>query len=992
MIVFDPFYLLLLIFFINFLPGILLSLAILREKKLLFIEKMIIGCVLGFIIPPLALFILGLLGILFSFTLAIGVTILFYLISLYLFITKKPWEIHSISKEKIITPNRIISLSLVVVLFLTFWVRFHSYSPIFYELDPYFYVNSATHILQDGIPQFDDKTAWYPDLKVTHRDGPLFAYLESEWYSFYTSGGAYVNYTLALVASAYPPIAAVFAVFFVYLFVSSVYKREFGIFAAAMASFAPMFLQKTMAGEFEAQPYSFFAIAFFIAFYALAMKSKDRVYAILAALGLVSIILGASSAILIASVAMIVFIPLQSLLMFFKREAEEIKEFLILNLIVVSGLLIAGILGGWYTAGSLINFYIYPILGVLLFSAILFLLKLKIEDQTRRLYFLIGIFIAGILLINFTPFGTYFKSIGASSLGIAQFIKPLSRTIAEQGQSGSSFESFIGWVGYVFHEPVSYITMPFSIIINLFFKGIISFLNSFFDSNATFSDKDNSMIQVIFFFFFISIITSIYREIKNNKHTLSFLFFGVVFFPSLIGLMKTKYAIYMGFFLACAFGIILGELSIIIPALIRRSFGDKKSVEMYVKDSFYVLLAIGILFSFLQFTYLDFASGLLFSSFHTRFQDDPTALQPKFQEICDKLTSQGSYDADICGAAQDPIGYASKGINYQYNFKLCYFSLVSTPFSQAPQSEITPIVLKCGGKGNGGIDTFWIEALEWMKNSPDEKMRITSWWDYGHWTNFFGEKNTVLRNEHASTEMIGEVAHDYVDGSEEELKEFMLAHDSEYALFDIEIIAGNGAFGGKYGALNYLSCARDNLTDETQSPGTSICETEHLWETVLVPKTQQYTQECTVSELTGKKGITVFEQQFVETAQGVTSYMNPVYCLSNTTLANGQITSAFYYLNEKYPNGDLKLNKAFIFSQVNSGNTEMDAAFGFYQLYYDKSKIWIENGQLVDGWEDRKGKFYDSNLYKGFMLGKLDGFELVFQSSDQMIKIYKIKE
>ncbi len=972
--------------------------AILREKKLLFVEKLIIGCVLGFVLPPLALLILGLLGILFSFTLAIAVTVLFYLVALYLFITKKPWEIHSISKGKIVTSNRILSIALVVVLFLTFWVRFHSSSPIFYELDPYYYLNSATHILKEGIPQFDDKTAWYPDLKVTHRDGPLFAYLESEWYSFYSSGGAYLNYTLALVASAYPPLAAMFAVFFVYLFVSSVYKREFGIFAAAMASFAPMFLQKTMAGEFEAQPYSFFAVAFFLAFYALAMKYKDKTYAILSALGIASIILGAGSAILISSVAMIVFIPLQSLFMFFRREAEDIKEFLILNLIVALGIIIPGFLSGWYTAGPLINSYIYPILGVLLFSVVLYLLKLKVENQTRRVYLLIGLFVLGIILINFTSFGNYFKFIGASALGIAQFNEPLSRTIAEQGTSGSSFESFIGWAGYIFHEPINYITLPFSTIINLTFKGIIAMLNSFFGSNSEFLEKQNSMLQIIFFFFFISIITSFYREIKNNEHTLSFLLFGVVFFPSLIGLMKMKYVIYMGFFLACAFGIALGELSIIIPALIKRVVKDKKSVEMYAKDSFYVLLAIGLIFSFLQFTYQDFASGMFFSSFQPRFQDDPTALQPKFQGICDKITGQGSYDAEICEAAKDPIGYASKGINYQYSFKLCYFSLIDDPFSAPSQSEQLVIALKCGGKGNGGIDTFWMEALEWMKNSPDEKMRITSWWDYGHWTNFFGEKNTVLRNEHASPEMIGEVAHDFVDGTEEELKEFMLAHDSKYVLFDVEIIASIDtnnriiAFGGKYGALNYLSCARDNLTDETQSAGTSLCEVEHLWETILVPKTQQYYQECTVSELTGKKGIIIFEQQFAETAQGITSYLNPTYCLSNTTLANEQTTPAFYYLNEKYPNGDLKLNKAFIFGQVGSGSSEMDAVFNVYQLYYDKSQIWIENGQLVSGWADRKGKFYDSNLYKGFILGELEGFDLVFQSSDQMIKIYKIKE
>ena len=54
--------------------------------------------------------------------------------------------------------------------------------------------------------------------------------------------------------------------------------------------------------------------------------------------------------------------------------------------------------------------------------------------------------------------------------------------------------------------------------------------------------------------------------------------------------------------------------------------------------------------------------------------------------------------------------------------------------------------------------------------------------------------------------------------------------------------------------------------------------------------------------------------------------------------------------------------------------------------------IESENGEVKDGYEDRKGKFYDSNLYKAFILEDLPGFELVFKSKGGEVKIYKIKE
>jgi hypothetical protein len=54
--------------------------------------------------------------------------------------------------------------------------------------------------------------------------------------------------------------------------------------------------------------------------------------------------------------------------------------------------------------------------------------------------------------------------------------------------------------------------------------------------------------------------------------------------------------------------------------------------------------------------------------------------------------------------------------------------------------------------------------------------------------------------------------------------------------------------------------------------------------------------------------------------------------------------------------------------------------------------MWVENGAITSGYEDRKGKFYDSNIYKALFLNDLPGFELVYTSPGGAVKIYKIAD
>ncbi|MDD5022748.1 MAG: hypothetical protein PHU63_01115 [Candidatus ainarchaeum sp.] len=973
----------------NFIPGCLLSFSLLKEKNLLFFEKLFIGFAIGLVLLPLIPFILGILGILYSYTIAIFSVLIFYILSLILFIKEKTWEEFKLPKLSYSKEN-LVAIVLVVVVFLAFWIRVQSYSPIFPDVDPYFYLYSTTQILTLGIPPLNDGTAWYPEVIVDHRYAPSLAYLESLWYSFYTSGGEYNNYLLSLVASFYPPIMAALAIFFLYLLLSSVYNREFGLIAASVASFIPIFIAKLAAGEFEVQPYAFFAISMFYAFYVLSIKNRDWKFTLLASLGFAAVFLGSSSAILALAV-LIIFIPLYSILLFFKREIPQFLNFLKLNgLFIFVGVVLPAIFHSIYKNKFLFSNIHYALFFIFILSCILYYIRLKYWDQFSKekgkVYLYSGVFfVAILLLLFFTPVGSWILGAAKSGLSTAQFTSPLYRTIQEQAATDSVFiKNMLGFAGTTFPEPINYIFIIFSYISNTIIVIIAEIGNIILGLSLSFPGIENSPMSSIILLFLFAFILSLSRELKGED-TLSLLFIAIVFPPLFIGLFKSKYIIYSGFMLAIAFGFILGEFSNHLSSFSKRLEKDSEKQKHLANKLMISLLAIGILLSLLQFSN-SAAPGILMYSLQPKFQNDPSALKDKFTSLCNELASVGQYDYDICTAAQDPIAYASKGTEYQYNQKLCIYSIAEST-SKVSTFEKNAISFGCAR-----LNDYWLETMEWIKDHQDKDMRITSWWDYGHWINYFGEKNTVLRNEHASHKMIGEVAHAFIDGTSSDLKNFMLSHDSEYVLFDSELLfnkyaTGLSGFGGKFGALNYLSCARDNETNVEKSSMQSACEWDHLWEIIFVPKTSDYYQECTISKITGEKGVVVFSQGYIyDASEKITPKFDATYCLGKTTLMTGQTTDALYSLNEKYENGDLKLHKAFL---VPAGS---DSSFNIYHLAYTRDSIWIENGQMASGWVDRKNKFYDSNLYKAFILKELEGFELVFESANGDVKIFKIKD
>jgi asparagine N-glycosylation enzyme membrane subunit Stt3 len=1015
----------------SFVPGAVLSFALFRKNDFSFLEKLFSGFALGFILLPLIPFLLYFIaGVNFSYEIALLSIALLYVIAIAFFVKNKAYEglkmPESLNLNEIVTSKQfIISVLLVLVLVSSYMVRIGSYGPIFQELDPYYYTYPAQQLLVDGYNMPDDQTAWYPELEVSHRIIPAISYLEATWFELYTGGGEYSNMLLSALAGMYPPIAAMLSVFFIYLFVSIASKREWGLAAAGIAAFVPVFVYKLAAGEMETQPYAFFSLFFLYAMYALSLKTKDLKFSVLAGLGFAAVALGSSSQ-LLALASIMIFMVIQALATFLKKEDSEELMFLLKSnaiIFVLGPLLGSAVLKDIFYDGSAAFTIIIPFLIALASIGVLYLLKTKIPDQQKALTVLGAIAVLGILVFAFTPLGDFVKGIGKSGFGLSEFRRPLDRTIAEQGVAPTAFGGQIGFVADTYVEEnrpavvssilwpivivfnaispslgdtignlvgtlISLILLPISVVVNVIFTLIVALLNAVLGTTVDYVDKANSFMLLWIFLFWAALSYSVYQYVKKDEDNMFLLFLAIIMPPFLVGIIKAKYTIYSAVLLAVAIGFTLGVAKNVLDTYF----------EGRGKQALYVIAVLLVLF---QFVYNGFSVALIAGSVVPLYQNDPMALQAKFQGICDSTS-----DSVVCAAAADPMGYAAKGTNYQYNQKLCLLSIYSDYTSMvnsgsAPEWERTAAFFRCQR-----LSTYWIDSMEWLKENTPEDSRVISWWDYGHWINYFADRNSVLRNEHRSHEMIGAVADGYLDATPEELAAYMKSHETQYALFDVELVAGGGQLGGKYGALNYLSCAWNNETNVSFAPGQSTCEADHLWEVIFISQTP-----CSISTLSNKSGLTAYKiyeggvyrtfyrsECMSPSDQNTAAYCQsaikaePVYCVGETTLANGQPTTATYYMNETYPNGDLKLNKAMLQFPYSIPMTTHMGPVTSVTLLYTEDALWLENGVIKSGYEDRKGKFYDSTLYRGIFLNNIPGFSQVYATSDGAVKIYKVAE
>ncbi len=968
MFTFDIYQLFLVIILGYFLPGSILGFALFfnpnKEKKgFSLLESKLIGFSIALVAIPIISFIPMLLGVKFSLLLTYFSISIFYVFAIYFFIKNKAkdkvkyaFEQFNIdSKQKLIDTG--LNIILFIILFLTFFVRFQTLGPVYTELDPYYYDYGATQLINSGQVIYDDKTAWVPEVVSSHRGKEVLYLLEAQWYELYTQGGEYNKYLLSTIAAFYPPLVSSLMIFFIYLLIKSATDKKYAIAAIGLLAFMPMNIMKTLAGESEVQPWAFFSLSFFFSSAFLYFNSKlDYRFLFLVILSYFAVYFGCSS-ISVVQLFLLLFVITKSLLFLLDASnQEQLKSFAIKSAVIAPFILIFTLLMTFYSHSSLNKF------GVLLFLVLLFpfmlfyfikyLISKSIDLNKKTRYISVFIlFLFGFLFL-ISPFSHSLTSFAKSVISIGQFNAPLDRTIAEQKPAGDSYDFELGFPATITKDSIfSLITQPFTLLFNLLIKISDYLFHILLNTKISTDDKQDSLLYVFFIFSVFSLTFEIFLK-KSSKLINIGLFFLLLSLPiSYIGFHKDKYTIYMGWAFVIMFAVSLYVFS---------NFFNKQT-KKYIYLIGLLILTFSSIFQFFNQT----TQSILSVSFAQRFSEDPKAYVSDLKILC----NQTKYEK-ACDFVKDPDNFLSE-IQNQYDPNLCVFSLLNNDFSN--DLKKVGASLRCNF-----ISPYWLESMEWISKNTPKNARFTSWWDYGHGTNFFGERNTVTRNEHSSHHMIEQTAYSLLQGTPEELKEFMLSHNSTYLILDKEIILSGQIFGAKYGALNYLSCAYTNDTNVNLTPGQSQCEKQHLWENLVVLLNDN--SECTISDSLNLKGKFVYDV-YTHT---------PLYCLGKVKTIMGEI-NGLYYLNKKDENGDLKVVPAVLMTGQIDQNTILINTLYINDPIFIKEEINGSKSYFGAKDSDLPTDFYRSNLYNGFMFDRIPGFEKVFETSDKAVKIFRIK-
>ncbi len=1045
---------------VTLLPGILISFALFKgREEFAWVEKLLIGAGLSFFCIPLIPFLLNaFLDKAFHFNYVMDFLNLgfWYVVSAAFFIYRynqdfNPSQIWSGISSRLKTlwdkgdyvgfMKYIGPWVLLVVVLFSFVLRLSTLTPIYQELDPYFYMYSATLILTHGyVPQYDI-TAWYPVVKSTHRTSPLLAYMEATWFRLYAHQG-YSPYLLSYIANIYPPIAAALAVFFVVLGLSAFYDRWYGILGGVVLTLASMFFMKTVAGVAEAQPFAFLSLSMFFAFLCWMIRTKEELFALLTGVGYFMVLYGCSSspvAIALATSAIAMLAVFNAITQERARLMTNIRLFAILFGCVVVSLLVDFV---WMPPGAL-HRLIYtstPLFGGLLAACVLYALmayekqiaeaigfsyelfdcldrvdvgdaekkiqsaeKTLMKKDTRkllnRLAVVVVLAIVGYLVVRFTPLNAPVSTFIRSSFDLTVYRNALLRTIQEQALAGADLSNY-GAFAYPFGSTKGF----FASVITTLSTGPTALMNEvvglvgWFVRDLSHSGvlnyipKKPGLYGWVFLTILVGFVVSIIHRLYDRRAGPIFFLFLALFPILFIGLVKVKFGIYLIWATTILFVSALGEIAAAAHRLLKKNGRMLHYVMLFVLLCFSVIAAK-----------TSVAKYIVPVMFAPRFQDNPAAVAPRLIPVCKQLQSMAPNDPvtlKVCDAAHHPVAFANESINNQYDQYICILSQLGKLPTKNDTTELIGAELRCTR-----LLPYWVSTMEWIRTKTPPGARITSWWDYGHWINFFGERNAVIRNEHRSHKMIKNIAYDYIMASPEKLAHDMEYYNSTYAMFDTQLImSGPGVFGGKFGALNYLACSYANETDVDLPVGRSLCEFNNMWETVIVPIAPNIILPYRTCQpkpgMMGKVAYTF--TPITKTLHGKVKEVvgfNPkmTYCFVIERYGN-MTTGLLYDLDKRDENGDMVLHRAILMPidpRMGLGRfgytTSHPKDFMAFNLLYTHAKIWrSENGTLVDGFSDHVSHFYDSNLYNAFVLRKLKGFKLVFETRGGEVKIFKL--
>ncbi|MFA6049120.1 MAG: STT3 domain-containing protein [Candidatus Micrarchaeia archaeon] len=836
-------------------PGLLLSWAVFYKLPFGRFVKFFFGIIFGMLAAPaLSVLEFTFLGIGMSTGLVFANSLLVALASLALIYKQRgsldvghlvPKSVSPDAAKNLLLRNKALAVLLIVVMFGFYGRIATSWNPVFFEFDPYYYDFVTEMIVKGGSAPVMGPDAYFPQEKF-HRDAPLMQYMTAGWYMVYqsASGIPFDKFELIKVIQLYPALVGALLSFLAFVMMREETGNRVALLVAAFFAFTPQLIKKLSAGVSEQQPFGIFLIMLVFALYALAIKTRSYRMALVASAAMFFTMIGTLQYIF-PFMVLTGFIFIMSVLEFVSGTLD--RRGVAINAIIVAGAVLGNVVLKLYQAAPIdANFLVngvYLLLASLVPSvAFLAAAKFGIVEKAhaagRRHKFseagsrfvLVGaVFAVLFLAFALTPLSQRVTGYVDSVMGISITGKPILKTVQEEGGANPSYDEpsygfFHGFFGP--QNLLLFVTMLVSalMVLDLLAKKknwwalasggaafALVFLNGPVDwavwQLADLLGASSSFIVRAFtendtlIFMAVSVAAASISYLVSGRKNKIALFTLLVFFPTaFIGLQKVKYTLHLAFALCILFGFLLAESSRVVEEL-SALFG-LASRETALRLSGIFFFVMGAIMASSQFVY---------------------AVGSPVMISCDPQVNAVAAQFDVTGAL---MGVLSPGKQvYSSLGTLCY----------------------------GSISQDWMDTTKWMRESTPQGARFMSWWDYGHWTTFFGERYTVIDPNNVFDEYDQEVAHALVGNSFDELRRTMAYHRADYLMLDSELVPKWGALtylSGTFGAVNYNTPngvfnglyrepdpknnynTTPGIVDWEKGPGQSVYEQEHYFENI----------------------------------------------------------------------------------------------------------------------------------------------------------------
>ena len=788
-------------------PGIMLSFALLKHTCFNRFEKTAVGVMLGMLVAPTLAFLeFVLLGVKLSApAVFLNYVIVLALALAALYLQKQFGEAKHLLKKATqprdwvcFAKANAVSIILLVIVLSGFYARVSpSWNTNFFEFDPYYYTFMGEQIIRYGAAPSIGEHAYYPAFERIMRTHPLVAYETSSWYWVYSVFAGLQEFSkdaLILLQQIYPAIAGALLSVFGFLLVKPYYGRAVGLVAAAFLAYSPMLVKKFAAGAAELQPMTIFLIIALLAVFAIASENKSRRLTLLAAALSFWMVLSGQQYMWLAMIFS-AFIVLQAVIDFWNNAFE--LETVLMNFAVAAPAFAAFALLLVYKGASIVDMTLglWLLLGAALFSALLHYstrLKLPIPEKNRKPAVIGVIAVLLLVVMIFTSLGGQVIGMVNSLSGFAYSRSPLGNTIAEENPANEAM--FTGAYGILNNPPMMLLILALAIsaysAIRLWKAG---------NKRQAYAITALAVVVILFNSALDGILGAVLAA-PDLEPLLRFATDGDVFWYLVVALVS----------------IVLLQLS------------DKHQTRLLL---LYALVIFPVAYIGLNKIKYSFHLGLVLAIALAVILGESNriiaALNEKFKFMSGRsarwsalllvLVIGGSL------AALQVTGIPDK-----------------TPSVASSMQELSYTK----------ISNDWLLAMGWLKNNTNmysvqtqEQCRakfgwdcnVISWWDYGHWTNFFGETKSVLTPNNQYGDYNQEVAHGFVDGNTQHFIEIMKRHHATHVLVDAQLIQ-------KWGALVYLSgtctpeqspfCPTPYIENWKDGAGKSRYEAEHYFETL----------------------------------------------------------------------------------------------------------------------------------------------------------------